>query len=199
MGRYVYFILTTLAPQAGLLSLWVALKLDGVGWSLQLILWELAWSGGSGPTIASDSMRPLSKGALSQGFSSLPWGKGVTEMFQTRGLSQESRLPPPTHLARAAAGAWQWLGLVGETQGALHHQNLEGLFHGEESPSAPTPHQAIMSEGPRLQPGPSRHGCPLLLAQPFSKACPLVLGGLICKSARYSLLTAHDKCQGSDR
>lgn len=69
--RHVYFILTTLAPQAGLLSLWVALKLNGVGWSLQLILWELAWLGGTGPAISSDSVRPLSKGALSQGFSSL--------------------------------------------------------------------------------------------------------------------------------
>lgn len=66
-GGYMYFILNTPTPQAELLSLWLALKLDGVGWSLLLLLWELVWLGDSDPAIPPDSMRPLSKGALSPG------------------------------------------------------------------------------------------------------------------------------------
>lgn len=66
-GGCMYFILSVPTPQAELLSLCLALKLDGAGWRLLLILWELVWLGGSGPAICPDSMRLLSKGALSPG------------------------------------------------------------------------------------------------------------------------------------
>ena len=53
-----------------------------------------------------------------------------------------------------------------------------------------TPSPPSHSEwGPRTQPRPSRHGCPLWPAKPFSKACPLVLSSLTCGSAHYSRLT----------
>lgn len=63
----MYFILSAPTPQAELLSLCLALNLDEVGWRLLLILWEPIWLGGSGPAICPDSMRLLSKGALSPG------------------------------------------------------------------------------------------------------------------------------------
>lgn len=70
----MYFIPTTPAPQAALLSLWVALKLDGGRREPPSNLPGPGLVRGSGLAISPEPTRPLSN--CRQGFSSLGWGKG---------------------------------------------------------------------------------------------------------------------------
>lgn len=88
-----------------------------------------------------------------RGCSPLSWGKGRAQPSQ----GCHPNAPPGLGQRLGQGSGW---GLGREPQTALHHQDLEGLMHGKESPSAPAPHQAVMSEGPGLQPGPAGAAVP---------------------------------------